>query len=209
LRIHFVRHGESQANVLHVIANRNQPYPLTPLGEQQARDLAERLSAEPVERVFHSPILRAVQTAQIISTCLNAPIEAAGALREPDCGVLEGRSDSASWARHMALLRAWLLEHRWDQRLEGGESLLDMRERFIPFVETLCRQYGPGNGDLVLVGHAALYACLLPLVTDNVDQSFAWSHPLKKAGYVLAAWSTPTLHCLNWDGLELDSGGTA
>ncbi|MDP3045899.1 MAG: histidine phosphatase family protein [Chloroflexota bacterium] len=209
MRIHFVRHGESQANAFHVIANRDQPYPLTPLGEQQARDLAERLAGEPVTRVLHSPILRAVQTAQILAARLNAPIEAADALREPDCGVLEGRSDAESWAQHMALLRAWLLDHRWDQRLEGGESLLEMRDRFVPLLETLCRQYGPGNGDLVLVGHSALYACLLPLVMDNVDHSFAWSHPLKKAGQVVANWTDPCLHCLDWDGVVLDSGGTA
>ena len=87
MRIHFVRHGESQANALHVIANRDQPYPLTPLGEQQARDLAERLAGEPVTRVLHSPILRAVQTAQILAARLNAPIEAADALRELIAGL--------------------------------------------------------------------------------------------------------------------------
>ena len=109
----------------------------------------------------------------------------------------------------MALLRAWLLDHRWDQRLEGGESLLEMRDRFVPLLETLCRQYGPGNGDLVLVGHSAIYASILPLVMDNVDHNFAWSHPLKKAGQVVANWTDPCLHCLDWDGVVLDSGGTA
>lgn len=209
MRFHFVRHGESEANTLHIIANRDQICPLTPLGEQQARDLAERLSGELVTSMFHSPILRAVQTARIIAARLNVPTEATDALREPDCGVLEGRSDAESWARHMALLQAWLLDHRWDQRLEGGESLLEVRDRFIPLLTSLCRQYGPGNGDLVLVGHSAIYASTLPLVMDNVDHSFAWSHPLKKAGHVVACWSAPTLHCLNWDGFMFDSGGTA
>lgn len=209
MKIHFVRHGESQANALHVLANRNQPYPLTPLGEQQAHELAERMAGAPVLRVFHSPIPRAVQTAQVIAARLRVPLEPADGLREPDCGVLEGKSDTASWDQHMALLRGWLVDQRWDLRPEGGESLLDMRDRFVPLLDSLCRKYGQEAGDLVLVGHSAIYACMLPLVLDNVDHAFAWSHPLKKTGWVVAGWSTPSLHCLEWDGIRMHEGGAA
>jgi broad specificity phosphatase PhoE len=53
--------------------------------------------------------------------------------------VLEGRSDPESWACHNEVWRDWSERGRWDSRIEGGESFLDMRARFEPFVQSLQR----------------------------------------------------------------------
>lgn len=60
------------------------------------------------------------------------------------------------------------------------------------------------TGTVVLLAAGGLHTAV-----PNVDHNFAWSHPLKKAGQVVASWSAPTLHCLDWDGVVFDSGGTA
>ena len=61
-RIYFVRHGESEANVRHVIANRGRSYGLTAVGRAQARALAARLPMGRVQVVYHSPLARAAET---------------------------------------------------------------------------------------------------------------------------------------------------
>lgn len=43
---------------------------LTPAGREQARLLAKRLSALPVDGVFHSPVQRAAETAALVSAAL-------------------------------------------------------------------------------------------------------------------------------------------
>jgi broad specificity phosphatase PhoE len=64
-RVYFVRHGQSEANVIHVFSNTGVKHPLTVAGIEQAKALANRLSPEKISAVFSSPLLRATQTAEI------------------------------------------------------------------------------------------------------------------------------------------------
>ncbi|HEU4744820.1 MAG TPA: histidine phosphatase family protein [Anaerolineales bacterium] len=82
MRLCFVRHGESEANVLRVISNRESPFELTPPGRQQAGTLANQLRDIPVTTIFSSPILRARQTAEILARSFNQSYRVTDALRE-------------------------------------------------------------------------------------------------------------------------------
>ena len=167
--VHFVRHGESHANVRHVIANRGAGPGLTDQGREQARNLANGLRDSEVARLLTSPLARARQTAEILSAVLHVPVELAPELREFDCGELEGRGDAGAWAEHMALVRAWLEDGDLERRIAGGESLLDIRDRFVPFVTAVCAAVTPGQGDLVFVGHAGPLRRSAPLL-DSGDR---------------------------------------
>ena len=90
------------------------------------------------------------------------------ALREYDCGVIEGKSDAQSWELHRRTREDWLLRGQWERRIEGGESLIDIRRRFEPFIADLLATY-PADASLLLVGHGGLYCCMLPLVFTNVS----------------------------------------
>jgi len=67
MRLYFVRHGESEANILRVISNRGYRYGLTVRGQQQAVTLAQHLQHVPISSIFSSPLRRAVETADILS----------------------------------------------------------------------------------------------------------------------------------------------
>ncbi|HUE99260.1 MAG TPA: histidine phosphatase family protein [Anaerolineales bacterium] len=67
MKLYFVQHGESEANILHVISNRESPFRLTPRGRHQANTLAGNLRDVPVTAIFSSPIRRARETAEILS----------------------------------------------------------------------------------------------------------------------------------------------
>jgi len=121
MRLYFVRHGQSEANVQSVISNRDLPHPLTELGRQQAMQLAQAMAAVPVTRIYSSPLLRARQTAEILSAALGAPIEITDALREFDCGIAEGRSDDEAWSLSRRVMDDWLGRGDPSSRIEGGE----------------------------------------------------------------------------------------
>lgn len=114
MKLYFVRHGESKANLLHEFSNRGRKHGLTEKGTAQAAALAHKLVGCSVSRVFSSPLLRAVQTAEILANALDAPYEIVDALREYDCGVLEGKSDAASWADYQRVLDDWMIHQRRD-----------------------------------------------------------------------------------------------
>ena len=106
MRILFSRHGESQANILHIISNRDLPHRLTPAGVEQALALAEAVSGYNLMQVFSSPILRAQETAGIIAARFGLPLTVSPALREFDCGGMEGRGDEEAWAAHREVIAA-------------------------------------------------------------------------------------------------------
>src|SRR5512136_313555 len=109
MRFYFVRHGQSEANVQRVISNRDLPHPLTELGRRQADALAQALADVPLAAIYSSPIIRAVQTAQIVAASNGLPLEIADALREPDCGIMEGRADEEAWAEHDRVVYDWVV----------------------------------------------------------------------------------------------------
>jgi probable phosphoglycerate mutase len=198
----FVRHGESEANVLNVFSNRGLKHGLTTKGRGQASALAKKLEGFSVTRIFTSPLLRAAQTAEILAEVLQAPYEVADSLREYDCGVLEGKSDASSWAEYHRVLEEWVYHQRWESRIEGGESFIEIKDRFVPFIENLLQEYGDSSYDLVLIGHGGLYQCMLPLVLDNVDVGFAMQHTLSNTGYVEAEMKDGKLVCVEWNGIR-------
>ena len=167
MKIYFARHGESQANVLHEISNRGLVHGLTRMGFAQALQLAGRLEGRPVVRIFSSPLLRAVETSLLISDRLGVQFETADALREFDCGILEGHSDEAAWKAYDELVEAWLKHNRQARRFEGGESLVDIRKRFRPFIDSLVLQYGKRDVGIVCVSHGGLYRLMLPELLKN------------------------------------------
>ena len=91
MRIYFARHGESYANTLGEMSARGLKHPLTPVGRQQALALAKRLRPSKINRIFSSPILRAIETSVLIANELGIEYEVTDALREYDVGILEDK----------------------------------------------------------------------------------------------------------------------
>lgn len=198
MKLYFVRHGESEANLLNEFSNRGWKHPLTARGRQQAETLAQKLVEIPITALYTSPLRRAVETAQVLARALGIEYTVTDALREYDCGILEGRSDQAGWDMYSAVLDDWLERGLWARRIEGGESFLEMQTRFVPFVEGLTAEHGGSPANIVLVGHGGLYRCmLLPLLT-NVDFKFARAHPIGNTGYALAEKQPEGLVCVEW-----------
>jgi broad specificity phosphatase PhoE len=187
MRILFARHGESTANVDRVIANRDSDHPLTARGREQAAALAEAVRPFAPQRIISSSIARAVETAAIVGGTLGVPIEADDALREFDCGVMEGRGDDAAWAAHAGVLREWFVLGRPDARIEGGESLTDLRARFIPFVAAAAQDLlAHGSGAILMISHGGLLQSLLPEVLDGLDPAKVREHPMPNTAFAVA-----------------------
>ena len=206
MRLMFVRHGESQANVLEVFSNRGWKHGLTALGRVQAQRLAETLAGASVTTIWSSPLLRAVETAEILAARLGVGFATTDALREFDCGVLEGRSDAASWDRYRQLNEAWFIHRRWRERIEEGESFLDIRARFVPFVQGLLAS--PAENDTaVLVGHGGTYVAMLPEILVNIEGDLVRRLAFENTGTVVAEVRPQGLVCLSWCGQRLEGEG--
>ena len=207
MNIFFARHGESQANLLHEISNRGLKHPLTEKGRRQAFQLAQALRRRDITRIYSSPVLRALETTILMANRLGVEYEIAAALREYDLGDLEGQADEKTWQSWRELFDAWTKYQRWDKRAPGGESFHEVRERFVPFIEGLIRQYRDTPANLLCLGHGGLYWVMLPLVLKNIDYDFISSHPLDYATAVVSQLSADGLFCLEWNGVQVTPAG--
>ena len=230
MELFFIRHGESEANQLHVFSNRGLGYPLTPNGRRQAHELAASLRDEwssrewlggksrffspvsqiQINRIITSPLSRAVQTAEILAQALTGPpeatvsIEVSEALREFDCGSLEGHSDPHSWQLFSALVDAWLAGQERQKRFPGGESFIDIQQRFVPFIQSVVKEADP-QARILLVSHGGLYRCMLPLVLSNIDFKFTCKNYLGNCEMVRAEVRGEHLVCRGWGRILIDS----
>ncbi len=200
MRLYFVRHGQSEANVLRVISNRDLPHPLTEVGREQAAQLAQSLTGIGFARIYASPILRARQTAEIVSAALGLPFELTAALREPDCGVMEGRADEAAWAEHHRVTEAWLGAHDYEARIEGGESFNDVRARFAPWLDRVAAEYAHTPESILVITHGLLIYTMLSITLLNADAVLAQWPPIPNTGVIIVERQPGGWACVDWCG---------
>jgi broad specificity phosphatase PhoE len=199
MKLYFVRHGESEANIQHVISNYGSPFGLTEHGRQQVQVLAERLKDLPITTMYSSPVLRAMDTADILYQTLELPYRVTEALREYHCGILEGKSDEESWRLHRQYYEDWTLRHDYLSKPEGGESFVDIQNRFLPFIESLKRN---DDEDILLVGHGGLFHLMLPLVLINIDNDFVRTHGIGHTDFIVAKLHTDGFVCSQWGDIQ-------
>ena len=203
MKLYFVRHGESEANTLRVISNRESQYGLTTLGKQQALTLADRLKDIPITAIFSSPILRARETSEILSQSFNLPYQITEALREYDCGILEEKSDEASWKLHGEIAADWTLNNNHARKPEGGENYLEIKKRFLPFIESFTQNGLHAEDRILLVSHGGLLQLMLPEILTDIDYAFVRSHGIRHTQCIIVEQTPAGLLCLQWGNVKL------
>ena len=204
MRVYFVRHGESVANVEDTLSS-NDPtlYPLTPHGESQVRQLESSLESVQFDAAYCSDLLRAVQTTEILleNRSLNYIVDRR--LREHNMGVYEGRSDDAAWEALRELVRIWIEEGRTEVEPEEGESLDTLQARFLSFIHDLELEYGEMDASILVVAHAGLYLSTLPMLFENIDRAFVQARTLSNASLVIGLQSDGRWICEEYAGEKL------
>ena len=152
--IYLVRHGESETNVSRILSHRRADLPLTELGLRQARLVAARIAERRPAHIFASPLRRARLTADCIAEVTGASITEVDALREIDCGVLDGRGDDEAWTLTREIYRGWK-EGEWDARFLGGESLRELHGRLTGVLAEVMETFP--RDDVAVVAHGGLF----------------------------------------------------
>jgi broad specificity phosphatase PhoE len=203
LQIWFVRHGESEANVSRIYANTGDGYPLTLKGYEHAQLFAERLSGTRILGIYSSPLLRARQTAETIGKILEVSVQEAPELIEYHVGIYEGTSTAPNSVGAIAdweIKKRWYLDRDFDASLPGGESLSQMRARFVPFVYAALETYNQEAGVVLMISHGGLMVAMLPLVFENIDFAFTQSHPIDHLCPIKGEMREGQFWCVEFDG---------
>ena len=133
----FLRHGESVGNAEDRFQG-HADFPLTGKGRAQACALADRWQAEGVtfDACITSPLQRACQTAEIICSTLNIPLELDADWMEINNGLISGLTteEAALVAPRPAFMTPYTHfgetgESRWELYLRAGRAIQNILDR--------------------------------------------------------------------------------
>lgn len=161
-RVIIVRHGQSTYNAQKRVQGRSDESVLTEQGRSDAKTVGETLKGLSFDAIYHSPLQRATQTAQIVRDSLSNPpeLQTTEQLMEIDLPLWEKmnkreipQQEYQNWKNH---------PHEFRMVLENGREhfpVLSLYEQAQGFWQTLLSQH---QGKTVLiVAHNGINRCLI------------------------------------------------
>ena len=186
----LIRHGETVWNLQRRMQGQ-QDSPLTPLGLQQARQVARRLRAVPHAALYTSDLGRAHQTARCIADETKHEIVSEPGLRERSFGIFEGLTNAELEVRHPDLHA--LFEKRDPHfTMPGGESAAQFHARCLGTLQSIAERH---DGETVAVVTHGLVLDALYRATCNMPLHVPRGFPLLNCSistfrYTAEGWVT-------------------
>lgn len=147
-KVIIARHGTSEYDPSNPKLIKGVPDPpLSARGREEALRLAQLAREEGVDFVFHSPLLRARQTAEIVGRGLGIKPIVIDALTEFNLGDLLGKDWSQSPFREQL---AEVFRHP-DNKRPGGESFNELSARLVKALTDLSARHS--NRRIMLISH--------------------------------------------------------
>ena len=142
-----VRHGETDWNIAGVLQG-SLDVPINERGRAQARELAQAFADSGFACVYTSPLIRALETAQVIAALLRLPPPVRhDGLKERNFGVIQG-IPKAELAELNPLLLEQIVKRNPAAVFEQGESMDDCATRILAAIMDIA---GRNGGKAVLV----------------------------------------------------------
>lgn len=188
--IYFVRHGTTSSN----IDGRFQGSTNVPLGEMgllQADALAERFRTIPIDAVYCSPLVRAVQTAQGICRYLSCTPQCEADLREIDGGQLENQTNACNEQRYPGSMTTLRLDPAHFNPPEGEPSR-QVWQRVRAAIERIAAAHP--NQSVVVVSHGFALMTYLGTVDTEFDDMKA--RLVSNASVTTITYEEPNRPCM-------------
>jgi 2,3-bisphosphoglycerate-dependent phosphoglycerate mutase len=159
--LYCIRHGETVSNAARRIQGQSES-PLSPLGHRQCQAIAAALRELPIDKIYSSPLRRALDSAQCIADALGLSVEIEAKLMEINAGIFQGLTWDEIDEKHPADAKKWK-SHDPDFRIPNGESRRDLlqraREAFFHIREC-------GGQHVVVVAHGGLLSAALKALLE-------------------------------------------
>jgi uncharacterized phosphatase len=158
MNIYFVRHGQTECHANKVINSYDTP--LTELGKQQIHEIGKELAKIQFTRFLTSPMLRALQTADILKKYIKLDPGALSMFKERENGEFEGLPGK-TWNQVNVTM---------DSHAPGGESFTDVTQRVkegLNLFKTLDE-----NNVILVASHGLYMMCLYCHLTNKDAAAF-------------------------------------
>ena len=194
----FIRHAESEANAAEVASTTVPGPPLTPVGQEQAAALADRLTGEGFDGIYASQMVRTQQSAAPLSKALGEQVTVLPGLNEIPAGWFEGIPVADTSGTFLLGPQAWL---RGDRRfgIPGSEDGDEFNGAFTNAVQKI---YESGDDKPIAFSSGLAVMMWTLMNARNGKQNLLTDHPLPNTGQVVLT-GNPTMGwtLISWDGI--------
>jgi probable phosphoglycerate mutase len=185
IRLGLIRHARTPWNLEKKIQG-STDIPLSPTGKEEAAQWGTVLKSEPFDLILSSPLIRARETALILSDRMGIPLFFDTNLREQDFGDWEGQSITDIRTKDPMAVE-FQESLGWEFRPPGGESRAGVLDRVTKAFERATKNFE--NQYILVVTHQSVIKIL---IYDALKRTFGPDEaPLLKDYF---------LHDLTWDG---------
>lgn len=156
-QIYLIRHCEALGNVKRVFQGTSD-FDISEMGVKQLEYLSKRFKYTDIDKVYASPLIRAMKTAEAVAGPKGLPVIPEMGLIELDGGILEGKPFRESFDSIEGLADTWD-NHPEDFAPSGGEA---MRDAYLRIWKTVLRLAEENKGKAVAAAtHGGVIRCLL------------------------------------------------
>ncbi len=169
----FMRHGQAENNVSRTLVGRHIESHLTFQGRQQVADAAKQLKSIPIDKIYVSPVIRAIETAQIMCETLGMDYEVDERLYEIELGKLVGMNYEEVTTKYGDLFLRFYAEH--DPVLDsfGVEPFAAVKQRVKSLLDDALKKHEDGN--VLMVTHLdPIKAALAALLDLKPEALYRW-----------------------------------
>jgi broad specificity phosphatase PhoE len=136
MKIYLIRHGETTGDVEDRYGGSYDDH-MTELGKSQLKETADKLVGRNIEVIFSSPLIRAKESSEIISSVINCPVEYRDGLRERNYGLLGGLTKQEALTKYPEAVEIY--KNPMETPIEG-ESYSDFQERVLTTFKNLIKE---------------------------------------------------------------------
>lgn len=199
MKIYFIRHGESQANISKAYNSRNNSiHSLTEKGVLQIEKCAEKLKNIKFDIFYSSELLRARESAAIIAKKVGVNFEIDSNIREIDMGIYEGKAGDYVDRTYRELLFNWIVESEKTAKISEGENCNSVIKRFDKFMLKLEEKGISSNSEInmAVLSHAGFIRTVVPEITENLPKGYTYFNKIKNGE--VAVVDLLKRVCLKW-----------
>lgn len=160
MKIYVVRHGQTEWNLEKKVQGRADK-PLNEQGKIQAIETKNNLSNKSIDLIICSPLIRAIETANIINEGRNIPIKYDNRIIERSFGELEGCS-----INDVDFNGFW--DYYKNLKYKNVETMYDLFERVYSFLSDIKSEYR--DKDILIVSHGGVGMPIDCFFSNNIPQ---------------------------------------
>lgn len=169
----LMRHGQADNNVNRILVGRHIESHLTEYGKHQVLDTAKYLGEISIDKVLVSPVVRTIETAEIVCEYLGLDYQIDERLYEIELGRLVGMNYEEIILKYGNLFLEFYTENEAALTPYGVESFASIKQRIKNILDEMAEAYSDRN--VLMISHLDPIKAAIAIILDLKPESlYKW-----------------------------------